>query len=148
MCVCVCARARALAYVYMYMYIYIYIYIYDNVYLSEQLHKISVTVEVQWSLQCTPLVCFIVFHSMKKQYSKKYCSIYSKWGNTSSYYMLTSCSVAPGSIPGQVNVVCVVDDLALGQVSFRKLQFSPVSIIPPVLLFLIHLSPTLCKFSN
>jgi hypothetical protein len=37
------------------------------------------------------------------------------------------------SIPGSVNVGFVVDKVALGQVFFGVLQFSPVNFIPPVL---------------
>jgi hypothetical protein len=43
----------------------------------------------------------------------------------------------PGFVPRSVHVGFVVDKVALGQVSFRVLPFSPVSIIPPYLSILI-----------
>jgi len=33
------------------------------------------------------------------------------WGHASSSYMPASCSVGPGSVPGQVDVGFVVEDL-------------------------------------
>jgi hypothetical protein len=43
----------------------------------------------------------------------------------------------PGFVPRSVHVGFVVDKVALGQVSFRVLRFSPVSFIPPYLSILI-----------
>jgi hypothetical protein len=79
---------------------------------------------------------------------EKFYSMYPKWGHASSCYMPVFCSVTLVSIPGQVDVGFVMNELALGQVSVRKLQVSTASIIQAVHLFLIHLSRTLCKFSN
>jgi hypothetical protein len=39
----------------------------------------------------------------------------------------------PGFAPGPVHVGFVVDKVALGQVSVRVIQFSPVGLIPPLL---------------
>jgi hypothetical protein len=44
----------------------------------------------------------------------------------------------PGFAPGSIHVGFVVGKVALGQVFFRVLRFSPVSIIPPS----FHLRPT------
>jgi hypothetical protein len=41
-------------------------------------------------------------------------------------------------VPGSVHVGCVVDKVALGQVSFRVLCFFPANIIPPWLSILIY----------
>jgi hypothetical protein len=45
----------------------------------------------------------------------------------------------PGFNPRSVRVRFVVDEVALGQVFFLVLRFSPVSIIPPVLHSLLHI---------
>ena len=43
--------------------------------------------------------------------------MYPMWGHASSSYMPASCSVGPGSVPGQVDVGFVVNELALRHVS-------------------------------
>ena len=76
------------------------------------------------------------------------CMIYCAVRNESLYVIEVNIGRSPrrlGSNSRPAEVTFVVDEVALGQVSFQVLRISPVIIIPPVRSTQLHLNVTLIR---